>query len=106
MRIAKTQISLGIRSLIRVFAVRLKKPLVLRYPESAQRKLLSDWADAQADLRLRWAHMSFCWFCHEAAQMFLFRLLLINKVRKRRRLKCFCLVYYYSINAESVTFEI
>ena len=24
-------------------------------------------ADAQADLSLRWAHMPFCWFCHEAA---------------------------------------
>ena len=24
--------------------------------------------DAQADLSLRWAHMPFCWFCHEAAQ--------------------------------------
>ena len=23
--------------------------------------------DAQADLSLRWAHMPFCWFCHEAA---------------------------------------
>ena len=23
----------------------------------------SDWANAQADLSLRWAHMSFCWFC-------------------------------------------
>ena len=29
----------------------------------------SDWADAQADLSLRWAHMPFSWFCHEAAQM-------------------------------------
>ena len=26
----------------------------------------SDWADAQADLSLRWAHMPFCWFCLEA----------------------------------------
>ena len=24
---------------------------------------------AQADLSLRWAHMPFCWFCHEAAQL-------------------------------------
>ena len=30
----------------------------------------SDWADTQADLSIRWAHMSFCWFCHEAAHMF------------------------------------
>ena len=29
----------------------------------------SDWADAQADLSLRWAHIPFCWFCHEAAQI-------------------------------------
>ena len=28
-----------------------------------------DWADAQADLSLRLAHMPFCWFCHEAAQV-------------------------------------
>ena len=55
-------------SLIRVFAVRVKKACVLSYPFSAQRRLWSDWADAQADLSLRrWAHMPFCWFCHEAA---------------------------------------
>ena len=34
-----------------------------------QRRLWSDWADAQADLSLRWAHMPFCWFCHEAAHI-------------------------------------
>ena len=28
----------------------------------------SDWADAQADLSLRWAHKSLCWFWHAAAQ--------------------------------------
>ena len=33
----------------------------------AQQRLGSDWADAQADLSFRWAHMPFCWFCHEAA---------------------------------------
>ena len=31
-----------------------------------------DWADAQADLSLRWAHMLFCWFCHALAQIFYF----------------------------------
>ena len=30
--------------------------------------LISDWADAKADLSLRWAHTPLCWFCHEAAQ--------------------------------------
>ena len=57
-------------SLIRVFAVRMKKAWVLSYPLSAQRRLWSDWADAQADLSLRWAHKSLCWFCHVAAQLF------------------------------------
>ena len=56
-------------SLIRVFAVRMKKAWALSYPVSAQRRLWPDWADAQADLSLRWAHMSFCWFCHEAAHI-------------------------------------
>ena len=46
-------------SLIRVFAVRRKKVWVLSYPLSAQRRLWSDWADAQADLSLRWAHCHF-----------------------------------------------
>ena len=49
-------------SLIRVFAVRMKKAWVLCYPLSAQRRLWSDWADAQADLSLRWAHTYFVSF--------------------------------------------
>ena len=32
------------------------------------RRLWSDWADAQADLSLRWVHKSFCWFRHAVAQ--------------------------------------
>ena len=44
-------------SLIRVFTVRIQKPLVLGYPLSAQRRLWSDSADAQADLSLQWAHV-------------------------------------------------
>ena len=59
-RPAKTRISLGIG---------MKKAWVLRYPLSAQRRLWSDWADAQADLNLHWAHMPFCWFCHTAAHI-------------------------------------
>ena len=49
-------------SLIRVFAVRMKKAWVLSYPLSAQRRLWSDWTDAQADLSLRWAHTHFVGF--------------------------------------------
>ena len=45
-------------SLIRVFAVRMKKAWVLSYPLSAQRRLWSDWAD----LSLCWAHNHFVGF--------------------------------------------
>ena len=58
-----------IRPVWSVFAVRLNKARILSYPLSAQRRLWSDWADALADLSLCWAHMPFCWFCHDAAQM-------------------------------------
>ena len=50
----------GSPSLIRVFVVRMKNPWVLSCPLSAQRRLGSDLADAQADLSLPWAHMPFC----------------------------------------------
>ena len=61
-RPAKTQISLGIRPVWSVFNVCIKKAWVLRYALSAQRRLWSDWADAQADLSLRWAHSHFVGF--------------------------------------------
>ena len=41
----------------------MKKHWALNYLLSAQWRLWSDWADAQADPSLRWEHMSFCWFC-------------------------------------------
>ena len=49
-------------SLIRVFAVRMKKAWDLSNPLSAQRRLWSDWVDAQADLSLLWAHTHFVGF--------------------------------------------
>ena len=49
-RPAKTRISLGIRPVWSFFPVHMKKPWVLSYPLSTQRRLWSDWADAQADL--------------------------------------------------------
>ena len=71
---AKTQISLSICRVWSVFADRMKKAWVLSYPLntkrrlggcpgwSAQRRLWSYWADAQADLSLRWAHSHFVGF--------------------------------------------
>ena len=56
-------------SLTGVFLVRMTTTWILSYPLSAQRSLRSDWADAQADLSLSWAHMPIRWFCHEAAHL-------------------------------------
>ena len=55
-------------SLIRVFAVRMKKAWVLSYQLSAQRRLIRlggcpGWSESSLG-----AH-SFCWFCHEVAQI-------------------------------------
>ena len=56
----------------------MKKACVLSYPLSAQRRLWSDWADAQADLSLRWAQ-SLCWFCHAATHIsYFFRIKYLN----------------------------
>ena len=55
-------------SLIRVFAVRMKKSWVLSYPLSAQRRLIRlggcpGWSESSLG-----AH-SFCWFCHVVAHI-------------------------------------
>ena len=63
----KIQISLAIR----VFTVGLKKPWVLSYPLSTQRRLIS-LSGCPADPTLRWVHRSFCWFCFAAAHFIIF----------------------------------
>ena len=64
-------------SLIRVFAVRMKKPWVLSYTLSSQRRLWSDWADwSESSLG---AH-SFCWFCHVAAHISDLRISILSKI--------------------------
>ena len=42
--------------------ISMKKPWVFSYSLCAERRLWSDWLDAQADLSLRWTHRSLCWF--------------------------------------------
>ena len=49
-------------SLIRVFAVRSMGSLGPTVSSCGQRRLWSDWADAQADLSPRWAHAHFVGF--------------------------------------------
>ena len=65
-RPAKTQISLGIRP------VWSESSLCARWVANSrgQRRLWSDWAEAQADLSLSWAHRSFFCFCHTAAHIY------------------------------------
>ena len=53
---AKTQ------RLIRVSAVRSMGSSGPKLSSCGQRRLSSDWADAHADLRLRWAHTHFVGF--------------------------------------------
>ena len=50
-------------SLIRIFAVRMKKAWVLSYPLNAKRL---------SGLSLHWAHMPLCCFCHEVFFFFLY----------------------------------
>ena len=56
-RPAKTQVSL-----VRVFAVRSTGSQGPKLSSCGQRRLWSDWADAQAGLSLRWAHTHFVGF--------------------------------------------
>ena len=62
-----TQISLGIHSISDPSHHCPLKNFTL----SAQRRLWTDWIDAQSDLCLRWVHRSVCLFCHVSAQMVL-----------------------------------
>ena len=57
---AKAKISLRIR---------MKTLRILGYPQSALRRLRSDCADAQADLRLRKAHIQSCKKCFAPAKL-------------------------------------
>ena len=81
-------------SLIRVFAVRMKKAWVLSYPLIAQRRLWSDWADAQADLSLRWAHTHFVDFVMSRL-MYSFSCILVFR---QKQLWCISLNMRYFIN--------
>ena len=74
-------------SLIRVFAVRMKKAWVLSHPLSAQQRLWSDWADAQADLSLRWAHSHFVGFVMSWLKWFNTWLLAHNVMRTMKTFK-------------------
>ena len=56
-------------SLTGVFAVRMKIAWILSYPLSAQRRLWTDWADAQTLSESSLGAHSSCWFCHVVAHL-------------------------------------
>ena len=78
-----------IYTLIRVFTVRMKKAWALSFLLTMQRRLWSDWADAQTDLSLHWAHVPFCWFYHAATHIHIWgifsTLLLLNVISVRNQ---------------------
>ena len=55
--------------------------------------LWSDWADAQADLSLRWPQRSFCWFCYVMAQLFSDNPAKSSRVVVPDQLPCFVVSY-------------
>ena len=68
---AKTQISLAICPVWSESSLSIWRnigPLITYWGHSEWR-LWSDWTDGQADLILRWAHLSFCLLCRVVAQM-------------------------------------
>ena len=81
-------------SLIRVFAIRMKKPWVLSYPMSAQRRLWSDWADAQADLSLPWGQSHFVSFV--MSWLILLFTVLLAPFQFCLIFLCFCEHYYWN----------
>ena len=66
---SETQISLDIRPVWSESSLTAWRKLGSLATHWAPSKDWLDWADAQADLRIRWAQMPFCWFCHAAAHL-------------------------------------
>ena len=86
-------------SLIRVFAVLSMGTKHLRFLH-ADSKDWSDWADAQADLSLCWAHTSVCWFCHVVAHVD------VAFKRPRRRWICSGILFTKKLETKNIFFSI
>ena len=71
-RPAKIHISLGIRLVWSEPSLSAWRTIGSLATHSAHSEDWSDWADAQADLGLRWVHMPHCWFCHAPAHLELY----------------------------------
>ena len=71
-------------SLIKVFAVCMKKAWVLSYVMSRQWRHWSDWAEAQADPSLCWAHSHFVGFVMRRLKPVMWTVKQ-EKIRKQRK---------------------
>ena len=66
-RQAKSQISLGFRPVWSESSLSAWRSLWSLVSLRMHNEDWSDWVDAHADLSIRYAHRSCCWFCHAAA---------------------------------------
>ena len=80
-RPTKTQISLRIRAVWLESSLFAWRHCILGYPKCAQWRFWSECADAQADLNLRWAHMSEGTFSDVADQLYI----VVTEVRPELR---------------------
>ena len=79
-------------SLFRVIVVRLMGSKGSKLSSCGQRRLWSDWADAQADLSLRWAHTHFVGFVMSrliCVKVIYFRFHLLHQI------SMFFVLYFY-----------
>ena len=104
-------------SLIRVFAVCLKKHWALSYPLSTLWSLWSDWTDAQADLSLCWARISLvlswggsyadCYFCCQVREVWSSSHVCYYHVSSARSsLHCQRKVNIHLLNHDTVSFSL
>ena len=86
-------------SLIRVFAVRMKKHLTLNYLLSAQWRLWSDWVDTQADLSRCWAHIILMVLsCGSSIVVFVYCLVFVTLLCFGTMLMKLCRIHYFCSN--------
>ena len=81
---------------------RLRSAWILSYPLNAQRRLWSDWANAQADLSLRWAHSHFVGFVMRRL-ILSFRLTIAGSLAHRGLTSLFPLALAISVSYEPLS---
>ena len=80
-RTAKIQISLGIYPIWSEPSLSAWRKVESLATHLAHSKDSDQTAYAQADLSLRWTHMTFCWFCHALAQIVPFLIYMYKQLK-------------------------